>query len=207
MSSRAAHGRPPVTSHAAIERVAFELFEQRGFEATTMDDIAEAIGVGRRTLFRYYPSKNDILWGQFDEGLRAFAATFAAIPDQVPLPEAIREAIVDFNALDEAAIPQHRQRMALLLRTRALLAHSELRYAAWRGVVADFVARRLRLAPDDLLPVLAGRLALAVALSAYEQWLRDDGRALEDLLREASAGLATIVVPATGTVRSRNGAT
>ena len=194
MTNRAAvPGRPPVTSHAAIEQAAFALFEQHGFAAVTMDDIADAVGVGRRTLFRYYPSKNDILWGRFDEGLRSFAASLAAVPDEVPLPEAIRDAIIAFNALDEAAIPQHRQRMRLLLGTRALLAHSELRYAAWRGVVAEFVARRLGLAPDDLLPTLAGRIALAVALSAYEQWLRDDGRALDELIRDASGALRVIV--------------
>ena len=49
--------------------VVAQQFEERGFEMTTMDDIAAAVGVGRRTLFRYYPSKNDILWGQFDDSL------------------------------------------------------------------------------------------------------------------------------------------
>ncbi len=190
--SRSAYGRPPVTTHGAIEQAAFDCFEKRGFDATTMEDIAAAVGVGRRTLFRYYPSKNDILWGQFDEGLRGFADTFATISEDVPLAEAIRETVVAFNTFDGAAIPQHRQRMRLLLGTPALLAHSELRYAAWRGVVADFVASRLGLAPDDLLPTLAGRVALSVALSAYEQWLEVDG-SLADLIRDASDGLNALV--------------
>jgi AcrR family transcriptional regulator len=62
-------GRPPATSHAEIEAAAFALFAQKGFDATTMEDIATAVGVGRRTLFRYFPSKNDIPWGQFDDSL------------------------------------------------------------------------------------------------------------------------------------------
>lgn len=57
---RSSVGRPEATSHAAIEEAAFALFAERGFEATTIDDIARAVGVSRRTLFRYYPSKNDI---------------------------------------------------------------------------------------------------------------------------------------------------
>ena len=159
-----------------------------------MDDIADAVGVGRRTLFRYYPSKNDILWGQFDEGLRAFGETFAAIPNDVPLAEAVTEAIVAFNDLDEAAVPQHRQRMRLLLGTPALLAHSELRYAAWRAVVAAFVARRLGVPADDLAPSLAGRVALAIALSAYEQWLADESALLADLIRRAGSTLSSWAV-------------
>jgi mycofactocin system transcriptional regulator len=182
-----------VTSHAAIEAAAFRLFEQHGFEATTMDDIAEAVGVGRRTLFRYYPSKNDILWGQFDEGLRGFATTFQTMPDELPVFEAVVEAIVAFNSLDESATPQHRQRMKLLLGTPVLLAHSELRYAAWRRVVADFIARRIGVSAEHLVPSLGGRMALAIALSAYEQWLTQETAELEDLIREAGSGLERIV--------------
>lgn len=184
-----AQGRPPATSHAAIEEAAFALFEERGFEATTMDDIAAAVGVGRRTLFRYYPSKNDILWGQFDDGLRAFEEYFDGIADEVPLAAAIRDAIIAFNEIDEAAIAQHRRRMRRLLQTPALLAHSELRYSAWRAVVARFVARRRGEQADDLLPALAGRVALAIALSAYEEWLAREDLSLAELLAEAAQGV------------------
>lgn len=189
VTSGAVQGRPPATTHAAIERAAFGLFEARGFEQTTMEDIARAVGVGRRTLFRYYPSKNDILWGQFDEGLREFARTFASMGDDVPLAEAITEAIVLFNALEPGAVAQHRQRMRLLLGTPALLAHSELRYAAWRQVVEDYVALRLGLSSSGLVPVLAGRVALAIALSAYEAWLADGNSELSALIRDAGAAL------------------
>jgi mycofactocin system transcriptional regulator len=186
-------GRPPATTHAAIERAAFALIERRGFNATTMDDIALEVGVGRRTLFRYYASKNDILWGQFDQSLDRFAATFRDFPAGLSIGVAIRNAVVEFNRLEDAAIPQHRQRMRLLLGTPQLLAHSELRYAAWRAVVADFVAGRTGDDRDGLIPVLAGRTALAVALTGYEQWLaREDGPALEELLTTAGEGLATL---------------
>jgi mycofactocin system transcriptional regulator len=176
------------------------LFEEHGFEETTMDDIARAVGVGRRTLFRYYPSKNDILWGQFDDGLRGFADMFRRTPTDIPITDAIREAVIAFNRLDEAAVTQHRQRMRLLLGTPALLAHSELRYAAWRDVVADFVGERLGVPADALLPRLAGRVALAAALAAYEEWLGDDTRSLPELIREATAGLTQLF----GQVDTRN---
>lgn len=182
-------GRPPATSHAAIEAAAFTLFDRNGFDATTMDDIAAAVGVGRRTLFRYYPSKNEIPWGQFDVHLGLFRRTFAEMPLEVDVWEGVRDAVVRFNRFDAAALPQHRRRMRLLLGTPALVAHSELRYTAWRSVVATYVAQRLGQAPTELTPTLAGRAALAVALSSYEQWLRDETADLAELITRAAGSL------------------
>jgi len=169
------------------------LFEQQGFEATTMDDIATALGVGRRTLFRYYPSKNDILWGQFDQSLRHFEEFLDGVPVQVPVFEAVRRAILDFNVLDPGAVAPHRQRMRFLLTTPALLAHSELRYAAWREVIARYVARRTGLDPTDLLPAAVGRVSLALSLSAYEQWLHDAHTPLQDLLAASFDALSSLL--------------
>lgn len=184
-------GRPPVTTHAIIEREAFALFERQGFDITTLDDIAAAVGVGRRTLFRYYPSKNDIPWGRFDHSLRHFEEFLAATAPDARMVEAIRSAVLDFNTFPPSAIPQHRQRMRLLLTTPALQAHSELRYAAWRDVIARFVARRTGLEQTHLLPAVAGRVSLALSLSAYEQWLDHEDSSLPDLLTATFDALAS----------------
>jgi TetR/AcrR family transcriptional regulator, regulator of mycofactocin system len=178
-------GRPPITSHATIERAAFALFERQGFDVTTLDEIAAAVGVGRRTLFRYYPSKNDILWGQFDASLHHFQDFLDATAADVGVFDAIRAAVLDFNSFDPPAMSQHRQRMSFLLTTPALQAHSELRYASWRDVIARFVAQRTGLEPSDLLPAAAGRVSLALSLSAYEQWLADEESSVPDLLTAA----------------------
>ena len=81
--------------------------------------------------------------------------------------------------------------MRLLLTTPALQAHSVLRYAEWRQVIAYFVANRLDLDPDDLLPRTAGHVSLALALSAYEQWLEDDSVSLDALLSQSLSALRT----------------
>jgi len=183
-------GRRPVTSRAELERIALELFATYGFEETSVDDIAAAAGVGRRTVFRYFPSKNDMVWGDFDRELDRLHAWFEACPDDVPLMEAIRRGVGAFNEFPSDVEPSHRRRMTLILTTPALQAHSTLRYAEWRAVVADFAARRLGLPPDDLLPRLIGHTALAAAVAAYEQWLLDEQRNLAQLLGRSLAAVA-----------------
>ena len=179
-------GRRPVTSRGEIEHVALDLFDRQGFDTTTVDDIAGAAGIGRRTVFRYYPSKNDIPWGAFDEQLDRMRAVFADLPRDVPVMDGIRTAVLDFNHVDPAEEPWHRRRLGLILGTPALQAHSTLRYAAWRQVVADYVADRLDVPAESLIPRTVGHACLGVALAAYEQWLADGGRetahTLHDLL-------------------------
>lgn len=182
-------GRPPATSHAEIERAAFRLFALRGFDGTTLDAIAGEVGISRRTLLRYYDSKNDIPWGRFAETLDGFRATLAAMPPDLPLYEAVHAAVLAFNRFDLDAHPSHRERMQLILRTPTLQAHSVLRYGEWRRVIDEYVALRLDLQPDDLLPRTVGQVSLALTLSAYTHWLDHPGLALHELLDMAMAGL------------------
>jgi TetR/AcrR family transcriptional regulator, regulator of mycofactocin system len=183
-------GRPRITSRAELEHVAFDLFERQGFERTTVDDIASAAGIGRRTFFRYFASKNDVPWGDFDAELVRMRLRLNAAPARMPLMDAIRLAIVDFNRVAPDQLPAHRRRMELLLRVPALQAHSTLRYAAWRQVIADFVAARTGQRPDALLPRTIAYAMLGVAVAAYEQWL-DGGGELCDLLDGAVGLLAS----------------
>lgn len=188
-------GRPAVTSRDQLEQVALALFAQHGFEATTVDDVAAAAGIGRRTFFRYYASKNDVVWGDFDAGLAQMRRLLAATADDVPLMESLRIAVLAFNRLDPAVEPWHRQRMELILHVPALQAHSTLRYAAWREVVAEHAARRLGLPPGALRPRLVGHTLLGASVAAYEQWLLEPGSDLAALLDEAVRTLTTGLDP------------
>ena len=171
-----------MTTRLEIERVAFGLFARRGFDETTVEDIAAAAGIGRRTFFRYFASKNDVVWGDFDAGLQHFAdALEQADPDR-PWMDELRAAVVDFNSLDPELVPLHRDRMELILHVPALQAYATLMYARWRDVVTRFVAERTGQKPDDLHPRLVGHTALAAAVAAYEQWLAEPGSELAGLL-------------------------
>lgn len=183
-------GRRRSTSQDELERVAFELFERDGFDATTVDDIARAAGIGRRTFFRYFDSKNDVVWGAFTEQLDRMRAQFARRPTDEPLMNAVRAVVVEFNRVDEAEVPRHRRRMELILRVPALQAHSTLRYGDWRAVVAEFAATRLGVEPTALVPQSIAYAALGVALAGYEHWLAHPGGELCEVLDSALAELA-----------------
>jgi mycofactocin system transcriptional regulator len=180
----AKNGRPRATSRAELERVGFELFAARGFDEVTVEEIASAAGIGRRTFFRYYASKNALVWGDFDGQIAHLRELLAAIPASVPTMEALRIAIVEFNRYDEHTLLWHRRRMELILKVPALQADSTLRYNAWRAVVAEFSAGRAGLPTTALEPVLIGNVALATSVTAYELWLQDDTSDLTELIDE-----------------------
>jgi mycofactocin system transcriptional regulator len=191
-------GRRRATSRAELEQAAFTLFATRGFDATTVDEIAAAAGIGRRTFFRYFPSKNDIPWGAFEQELDRMRVRLKACPPEVPLMDAIRVALIDFNRVDPAQVPLHRRRMELILRVPALLAHSTLRFTAWREVVAEFAAERTGLRKDDLAPQTIAHAVLGVAIAAYEHWLDDPGSDLGVLLDDAMRQLGAAFGAALG---------
>ena len=183
--TRVRAGRRPSTSAAELERAAFDLFEQRGFDTTTVEDIAAAVGVSKRTFFRYFESKNDVVWGSFTDQLHAMRELFDRCPPEQPVADAVRTVVVAFNKFDPAQVPWHRKRMELLLKVPTLQAYSTLRYEAWRTVVAEFVAGRMGLDTHDLLPQVAGHCALGVAIAGYEHWLDHPEEELTDILDRA----------------------
>lgn len=178
-------GRPPVTSRTDLEHIALTLFLDNGFESTTVSDIARAAGISRRTFFRYYASKNDVAWGDFDEHLVRFRAQFDAVPASEPMATALLACILAFNDFSPDELPWLRQRMTLLLGVPALQAHSVLRYAAWCDIVADFVARRTGCSAGTLLPQVMARCALGTAAAAYQHWLTDAEAPLRGVLEAA----------------------
>lgn len=185
-------GRQRSTSRAELSHIALQLFLDRGFDETTVDDIAAAAGIGRRTLFRYFSSKNDLPWGDFSAGLEHMRAYLAALPVELGLIDALCAAVIDFNRFPIEEVPYHRERMRLLLNVPSLIAHSSLRYVAWREVVAEFTATKMGVGPDSLLPHTIGWTFLGASLAAYEVWLQNDDAELIPLLESSLAMLRDV---------------
>lgn len=183
-------GRPPVTTHAELERVGIRLFTEHGYVQTSVDDIVNAVGISRRTFFRYFPSKADVVWGDFDAAVACMRAHLDALPDKLSLMEALRQAVVRFNTVPPSEAAHHRRRMTLILCVPELVAHSTLRYTQWRTVIEQYAARRLGQEPDDLLPTTIGHCALGAAVAAYRRWLHEDYGDLTRFVEQAYRALA-----------------
>lgn len=178
-------GRRRSTTKDHIANVAIDLFDTYGFSEVSVDDVALAAGISRRTLFRYYPSKNAIPWGDFGIHLREFTEVFDGADLTLPMEATLRTALLDFNTFDESEAARHRQRMRLILESPELQAYSMTLYAGWRDVVATFVARRTGAGPTDLFPQTVGWTMLGVTLAAHEHWLaRGDDADAQSLRRD-----------------------
>jgi TetR/AcrR family transcriptional regulator, regulator of mycofactocin system len=178
-----------VVERSVVERVALDLFTERGFDQVTTDEVADAAGISRRTYFRYFATKADVVWGDFGAHVGRLTLLLREFADQ-PVLDAICAAYVAVNDYAPAALPVLRQRMQLILSEPALQAHSQVRYADIDRVVAEYVARRTDLDPAGLLPRLVATSSRAAATTAFEVWLTDPGLSLAPALRTAFDELA-----------------
>jgi mycofactocin system transcriptional regulator len=176
-------------TRARIERAALELFTRDGFERVPIDEIADAAGISRRTFFRYFATKADAVWGDFDAHVERLATLLAGTPGDRPVLAAICAAYVHVNDYAPEELPLLRERMTLILTEPALLAHSQLRYTAIDDVVARYVAGRSSSPAATLVPRLVATSARAAATTAFEIWLADPGAPLGQYLRASFAEL------------------
>lgn len=173
-------GRPPATSARELELAALRLFETRGFEGTTVEDIARAAGVSRRTFFRYFDTKADVLWHAFDREVDALRTAFADLPSGLSMMAGIRQAVVSVNHYTAADVQELRSRINLISSVPALQASAVIHYDAWERAVTQYAATRLGEPATALRPIAVGRATLAVCRAAYEIWV---ARADADLTR------------------------
>ncbi|TFV54254.1 mycofactocin system transcriptional regulator [Geodermatophilus sp. DF01-2] len=177
-------------TRARIEQAALELFTRTGFEQVTIDEIADAAGISRRTFFRYVATKADAVWGDFGSHVARLERLLAVTRVDQPVLASICAAYVEVNDYAAGDLPILRQRLALILGEPALQAHSQVRYADVDRVVAEHVARRTGQTPGALLPRLVATSTRAAATTAFEVWLADGTTTLADDLHAAFDQLA-----------------
>ena len=111
-----------------------------------------------------------MLWGEFDAEVEAIRAALAEVPAEVPMMDAIRQAVVAASHYRAEDVPELRARMNLITSVPALQSSAVLRYEAWERAISDFAATRIGQPADSLYPIAIGRATLAVCHAAYNRW-------------------------------------
>lgn len=159
-------GRPPSIDPEAVAAIAVRLFAARGYEVTSMEDIAAAAGIGRKSLYRYFPSKSALVWGGLEAASAASVEVLAARQGSAganPLG-VLRDAV----AASVAVLPDldlTRGRLRLIAGHSELGAHSYAMLAGQRREVVGF------LESAGLAETAAQYLAAAYSAALFAGWL------------------------------------
>ena len=186
------HARKQQFVRDTIWDVATDLFAERGFDETTVDDIAEAAGVSRRSLFRYFSSKSDLMaYGMVSYGADLSDA-IGACPDTYSHLEVLRETVLKI-AQRSAAHPRTRKIMDIISKYPEARAAEQSRLHEVQDRVAAAFARRDGVPKDGLTaPLLAG-MTLQVLGATFRAWFREPGRDISATAEEALAAMRRLV--------------
>jgi len=184
-SSDRTTGRPRTIDPATVSLVALRLFDEQGFDSVSMDEVAAAAGISRRSLFRLFPSKAALVWGGLDEFAVRFTEELRVRPAAEPAWVALRAAYRVGATFPDDAVEVTRRRLRVIRANPALERGGEAAANALGAVIQRFVADRDGGRIDDLTTTVRAHALAAAASAALTWWaLHGDGRP-EDAVDEA----------------------
>lgn len=189
--------RKKEATRGALQATAFRLFQEQGYDATTVHDISDGAEVSARTFFRYFATKDDVLFG--DHELRL--AAMGALLNERPLPEPILtsiEAVLSALASDLAANPER-----ALLQARVAVENTHVlgalrkQHAELVDAIAEFVSSRMTMPdPHQIRARVIAAASMGTVLAASRSWVingcTDD---LQVLMVEALDTLNHVLAP------------
>ncbi|HLZ95837.1 MAG TPA: TetR family transcriptional regulator [Candidatus Dormibacteraeota bacterium] len=180
--------RKKLKTKAAIQKEALRLFLKKGFDETTIEEIAAAAEISPSTFFNYFPSKEEVVFQ--DELDPLILAAFDAQPEGTNPIRAIRNAM---RSVFESLTPQQdrvmRERIALMSSTPSLRAAMLTQFADLVGQIAELVASRSGGSPNDFAVRNFSGALLGVMMSALFTAAQDPNADLLDAADQAMAHL------------------
>ncbi|WP_433262028.1 TetR/AcrR family transcriptional regulator [Actinosynnema sp. CS-041913] len=174
--------RKKLATRKALADAALRLCVERGVDGVTVEEVAHDAGVSLRTFFNYFSSKEEAVVAGDVATAEAFVQEFAGRPDDEPVLEALRRALVEIvpERIDRAKLGQLR----VLRQTPSLLPHLLAAFHAQERALAVAVARRVGVDPDtDVYPHMFAATAMATLRAVVTWWLdTGDRRPLADLI-------------------------
>jgi AcrR family transcriptional regulator len=181
-----------------IARAAHELFAERGYYVTTLPDIAEAADVSTRTIFAYFPSKEDILFSDFPLMKEALARALAERPEGVDALETVREFILSTVGTEKSELDE--QLGHCIHNDETLRSHLRARLAQLEELIAPAIAKDIGAPEDDLRPQLVAA-SLTAAFNVLSE--RGDGPRAK---RKTAEDVAALIDPVIAFLRGGLGA-
>jgi AcrR family transcriptional regulator len=162
-------------SRVAIEDAALALFDEQGYDATTVEQVAAMAEVSPTTVFRYFPTKADLLLSDHGQHLPALAEAIVNRPADESDLVAIRRGLIQVWV--QAIDPERTAHRARIVATSPTLQGLSFQLGSkWLGAIAGALARRRGLDQPDDRSQLAARVALAVHATAVFGWMMDGCR-------------------------------
>jgi len=173
-----------------LEQAALELYSERGFDQTTVAEIAERAGLTERTFFRHFADKREVLfWGQ-SALLDTLVKTVADAPDPAAPIDAVVAGLEAAAGLLQERRPQARQRQAVIAANAGLQERELIKLATLASATADALRRRGVKDPAASLTAEAG---VAVFKVAFERWIdKANDSDLRQLIRESLEELKAV---------------
>ncbi len=177
-----------------LQQAALQLYAERGYEQTTVAEIAERAGLTERTFFRHFADKREVLFRGSNELQKLIVDAVDAAPSSATPMEAIAGGLAATSAVfDSSRRPHSRQRQSVIGANPELQERELVKLASLAAALADALRRR---GVQDPAAELTAEAGVAVFRVAFEHWIRDD--ADRDFARFVNQGLAELRTVAAG---------
>ncbi|MEM8904243.1 MAG: TetR/AcrR family transcriptional regulator [Actinomycetota bacterium] len=177
---------PRSSSRTRVSQVALELFEADGYDAVTVQQIAEAAGVTERTVYRSYGSKLEILLSEVEDRTADFVHTLYRQPLDVGVVDALLDTIAATWPSPEV-VAEDRRRAAIMLAAPTLMGEWMAFERRLVDDLADWIAHRTRRSSDDMAVEVFSTCLVSARSIAIRRWLADPDSRVDPLDRVAEA--------------------
>jgi len=189
-------GRWEPNARGRLEQAAMELYSERGFDQTTVAEIAARAGLTERTFFRHYADKREVLFGGSESLAELLVSAVAGAPDSTRPLDMVTAALEEVGVL----IEESRGRDFARARRNIIAANTELqerelsKLDSWADTLAGALRER---GEGDPAATLAAETGIVIFRVAFDRWVGgDDDRRLSELIRESLGGLRALTASA-----------
>jgi AcrR family transcriptional regulator len=183
-------GRWEPNARGRLEQAALDLFVERGFDQTTVTEIASRAGLTQRTFFRHFADKREVLFGGAGVLQELLVNTLAAVPDSAPAIDAVAAALNAAATVLQERREYSRQRQAVIAANPELQERELIKLASLSAALADTLRQRGMADPAASLAAEAG---IAVFRIAFERWHDEaNQREFPELVRESLDELKSV---------------